>query len=155
MRSTTLFVALALLLGAGAAQAQFIGSEECGTTREEVAGDIVCLADNTVCGGAFSSPGGHPICRFKGQPNCVIQDKLVRKLDADPVRTGKPRHGAATKVLQGKDESALKDLQNYINGIDKSKVVPGREDAAAELRATAEVLRDFCVPGVAGLPPVE
>jgi hypothetical protein len=153
MKSTLILTALVLVLGAGAAQAQLIEPDECGTTREEVAGQIMDFAADTVCGGAYV--GTEPLFLFKGERNCIIQEKLARKLDADPVRQGKPRRGAATKVLQAKDETAIGYLQDFIDGIDKSQTAPGAEGAAAQLQMTAAVFRDFCVPGLAGQPPVE
>jgi hypothetical protein len=154
MKNTMILTALVLVLGAGAAQAQLIEPADCGTTREGVADNILFLAQETLCG-EDTLAGSDPLFLFKGTGDCVIQRKLVRKLDADPVRPNKPRSGAATKVLQAKDETALAYLQDYIDGIDKSRVVPGNEDTVDELRTAAEVLRDVCVPGVASLPPVD
>lgn len=153
MKSRLILTAAVLVLGAGAAQAQLIEPDECGTTREEVAGQIMDFAADTVCGGAFV--GTEPLFLFKGKPNCIVQEKLARKLDAEPVKEGLPRRGAATKVLQAKDEIAIEYLQDFIDSIDRSRTAPGAEDAAAELQMTAAVFRDYCVPGLAGLPPVE
>jgi hypothetical protein len=145
-------VALALLLGAGAAQAEsLIG--ECETTREDVAGDIEWFAAESMCG-KETYAGPDPLFIFKGDPDCVIQRKLANKLDAEPVKPGRPTRGAATKVLQAKDEAALGYLQDYIDGIDKSRVADGMQDKVDDLRDTAGFLQG-CVLGLDGLPPVE
>jgi len=152
MKNTMILTALVLVLGAGAAQADSL-IDQCGTTREAVALDIEWFAAESLCGDPTYA-GPDALFIFKGDPDCVIQRKLANKLDAEPVKPGRPTRGAATKVRQAKDETAIGYLQDYIDGIDNSTVVEGQEGTVADLRETAEDLQE-CVLGLAGLPPVE
>jgi len=150
MKEKVLLVAIAIVLAAGMAQAQ-IFNEPCATDRQGVASDILWLKSQTLCGSAFL--GDDPLFVYKRNPNCLIQERLVRKLDDEPVNPRFPRRGAMTKMLQGKDETAIEYLQDYIDAIAKSTVVEDREEQAQDLADAAAFLQ-VCVEGVAGQPPV-
>jgi hypothetical protein len=139
-----LVLAVLLLFSSRWAQADLL-TGYCETEREGVATDIVDLADDTRATNIF----------VKGNSlSPVLGERLARKLDAAPPREGKPRRGAATKIRQGKDDEAIIDLEDYIVGMAKTKVVEGAEAIQQMLIGDAGFLIG-CVLGVSGLPPVE
>jgi len=139
-----LVLAVLLLFSSGWARADLLPNV-CETDREGVAADIAGLADDTRNANIF----------VKGKRlTDVLGGRLARKLDADPARAEKPRRGAATKVLQGKDLEAINALEAYIEGLLKTKVVKDAEDTKQMFIDDAAFLIG-CVIGLSGLPPVE
>ena len=123
--SLMLGVGLLFLLVATPAMAD-LGAGICEITPGGVADDIEELAEDT----RMASMLG--IWMRRGHVDPFAGERFARKLDADPKRAGKTRRGAATKLLRGKIEAALDNMDAYIAGVEKSKVVDDAAQAVAD-----------------------
>ena len=98
----------------------------CEGTADLIADDIEELAEDTRAAGLLG------IWLRRGHVDPFAGERFARKLDADPKRAGKPRRGAASKLRQGKVEAALDDLDAYVAGVGKTKVVDAAAQAIAD-----------------------
>lgn len=105
---------------------------------EALATEIVQLADEPRALGIFVR---------KNTVDPALGDRIARKFDSDSQNPNKSRRGAATKLRLGKDETAMSLIDEYVAGVQKTKVLAGSEGLTLGLIDDALFLRD-CVPGL-------